>query len=94
MLKGGHAEEDEILDLLVMGKEQSQMHRFTSKRIVTRHTHGTGCTLASAIAVGLAQGMDLHTAVERARFYVLEAIRTAPGLGQGNGPLNHLVAMR
>ncbi len=59
-------------------------------RIATVHTHGTGCTLASAIASGLAQGLSLHTAVERARAYVLEAIPTAPGFGHGHGPLNHM----
>ena len=62
---------------------------FESPRIDTRHTHGTGCTLASAIATGIAQGMDIHAAVVRARNYVFEAIRYAPGLGHGHGPLNH-----
>jgi hydroxymethylpyrimidine/phosphomethylpyrimidine kinase len=61
----------------------------THPRIDSRHTHGTGCTLASAIAAGLAQGMDLVAAVRRARAYVLTAIRTAPGFGRGHGPLNH-----
>jgi hydroxymethylpyrimidine/phosphomethylpyrimidine kinase len=56
---------------------------------VSRNTHGTGCTLASAIAVGLAQGLPLNAAVRRALAYVQEAIRTAPGLGAGCGPLNH-----
>ncbi|MBT3553619.1 MAG: bifunctional hydroxymethylpyrimidine kinase/phosphomethylpyrimidine kinase, partial [Rhodospirillaceae bacterium] len=63
--------------------------RFTSPRIETKHTHGTGCTLASAIACGIAQGMETAAAVARARDYVLEAIRTAPGYGHGHGPLNH-----
>ena len=58
-------------------------------RIPTRHTHGTGCTLASAVATGLAQGMPLTLAVRRARRYVQEAIRSAPGFGAGHGPLNH-----
>jgi hydroxymethylpyrimidine/phosphomethylpyrimidine kinase len=86
LLKGGHLAGAEIVDLLV---DRHGAHRFTGPRIETRHTHGTGCTLASAIATGLAQGMALDAAVARARDYVLEAIRTAPGLGAGHGPLNH-----
>jgi hydroxymethylpyrimidine/phosphomethylpyrimidine kinase len=58
-------------------------------RIASRHTHGTGCTLASAIAAGLAQGMSVEAAVERARLYVQRAIATAPGFGRGHGPLDH-----
>ncbi|HIC71205.1 MAG TPA: bifunctional hydroxymethylpyrimidine kinase/phosphomethylpyrimidine kinase, partial [Alphaproteobacteria bacterium] len=53
------------------------------------HTHGTGCTLASAIAVGIAQGLSVRSAVVRAREYVIGAIRTAPGYGTGHGPINH-----
>ncbi len=68
------------------------MERITLPRLATRNTHGTGCTLASAIATGLAQGMTLPDAVRRARAYLHEAIRTAPGLGAGHGPVNHLVA--
>ncbi|MCW9039362.1 MAG: bifunctional hydroxymethylpyrimidine kinase/phosphomethylpyrimidine kinase, partial [Rhodospirillales bacterium] len=63
--------------------------RFEDVRIDTVHTHGTGCTTASAIAAGIAQGMNVPDAVARARAYVREAIRTAPGLGHGHGPLNH-----
>ncbi|MGE4061621.1 MAG: bifunctional hydroxymethylpyrimidine kinase/phosphomethylpyrimidine kinase, partial [Sphingomonadales bacterium] len=62
---------------------------FESRRIDTEHTHGTGCTLASAIAAGIAQGMGIADAVARARDYVHRAIATAPGLGRGHGPLNH-----
>jgi len=62
---------------------------FESARVETRHTHGTGCTLASAIATGIAQKLDLRAAVIRARAYVLEAIRRAPGFGTGHGPLDH-----
>jgi hydroxymethylpyrimidine/phosphomethylpyrimidine kinase len=62
---------------------------FEGARIDTRATHGTGCTLASAVAAGLAQGLDLAQAVSRARRYLREAIRTAPGHGHGHGPLNH-----
>ena len=86
LLKGGHGEGSVVTDILV---SQGEAFVFDSARIETRHTHGTGCTLASAIATGLAQGMSLKPAVERARSYVLEAIRTAPGFGAGHGPLNH-----
>jgi hydroxymethylpyrimidine/phosphomethylpyrimidine kinase len=86
LLKGGHMEDGDVTDILFQGDDVLEM---THPRIDTRHTHGTGCTLASAIAAGLAQGMDLPSAVRRARAYVLEAIRTAPGFGHGHGPLNH-----
>jgi hydroxymethylpyrimidine/phosphomethylpyrimidine kinase len=62
---------------------------FEAPRIATVHTHGTGCTLASAVAAGLAQGLSVHDSVVRARAYVREAIRSAPGFGEGRGPLGH-----
>ena len=86
LVKGGHMEGDELTDLLVT---PDQTFTFTDTRIDTRHTHGTGCTLASAIATGIAQGMASPDAVERARTYVRNAILTAPGYGKGHGPLNH-----
>jgi hydroxymethylpyrimidine/phosphomethylpyrimidine kinase len=86
LLKGGHMEAAEVTDVLCQGDAVEDM---THPRIETRHTHGTGCTLASAIAAGLAQGMDLSAAVRRARAYVLAAIESAPGFGHGHGPLNH-----
>lgn len=86
LMKGGHLEGDNVTDVLVT---PAGAERFAGPRIATRHTHGTGCTLASACAVGLAQGMELVVAVKRARAYVVEAIRTAPGYGKGHGPLNH-----
>jgi hydroxymethylpyrimidine/phosphomethylpyrimidine kinase len=86
LLKGGHVEGLELVDLLIGNKT---LERFTGHRLQSRHTHGTGCTLASAIACGLAQGLALPLAVSRARAYVLRAIETAPGFGQGHGPLNH-----
>ena len=61
-------------------------------RLYSRHTHGTGCTLASAVAAAMALGEPLETAVEAAREYVFEAIRTAPKFGKGSGPLNHGLA--
>jgi len=91
LLKGGHLPGEQVVDLLatVDGVEE-----FVSPRIVTRHTHGTGCTLASAVAAGLAQGLELRDAVVRARAYVLAAIANAPGFGAWHGPLNHTVGMR
>jgi hydroxymethylpyrimidine/phosphomethylpyrimidine kinase len=84
LLKGGHLDGDELIDLLV---GQDGRTEFRHPRIDTRHTHGTGCTLASAIAVGLAKGLALGDAVGAAHDYVQKAIRAAPGFGQGNGPL-------
>jgi hydroxymethylpyrimidine/phosphomethylpyrimidine kinase len=86
LLKGGHLEGDTVRDVLA-GEGGVQV--FESPRVASTSTHGTGCTLASAIATGLAQGLGIPEAVARARAYVLEAIRTAPGLGSGHGPLNH-----
>ncbi|MFV3127824.1 bifunctional hydroxymethylpyrimidine kinase/phosphomethylpyrimidine kinase [Niveispirillum sp. KHB5.9] len=86
LMKGGHMEGPVLTDLLVTPVSE---HAFTGQRVETRHTHGTGCTLSSAIATGLAQGLDVVSAVARARRYVDIAIRTAPGFGQGHGPLNH-----
>jgi hydroxymethylpyrimidine/phosphomethylpyrimidine kinase len=87
LLKGGHADGDEIIDELLLAPGQSESWR--GARIQTRSTHGTGCTLASAIATGLGQGMELVPAVERARLFVRIALRDAPGLGQGHGPMGH-----
>ena len=86
LLKGGHMEGDDLVDLLA---DAAGVRRFSGRRIASRSTHGTGCTLASAIATGIAQGLELDAAVARARDYVRQAIVTAPGLGSGHGPLNH-----
>jgi len=86
LLKGGHMEGDTVIDLLLMHRGSET---FEHPRIDTASTHGTGCTLASAIATGVAQGLGLHSAVKRAIDYVQEAIRRAPGYGAGHGPLNH-----
>lgn len=88
LLKGGHLPGDTVRDWLGTAAGTTHIDR---PRLHTRHTHGTGCTLASAVATGLAQGMALTPAVERARAYVQAAIVAAPGLGQGHGPLQHLV---
>ncbi len=91
LLKGGHLESDTVTDLLIAA---GGIERFESPRIATRHTHGTGCTLASAIAASLAQGMALPAAVRRAREYVRRAIASAPGYGAGHGPLDHAHPLR
>ncbi len=88
LLKGGHLRDDIVTDVLATA---SGTELFRAPRIISRHTHGTGCTLASAIAAGLAQGMTLTEAVVRARDYVRAAISAAPGFGRGHGPLNHNV---
>jgi len=91
LMKGGHIAGDRVIDLLMTPVSET---RFESGRLHTRHTHGTGCTLASACAAGLAQGQSLEAAVSRAHAYVQEAIRRAPGFGQGHGPLDHAWPMR
>lgn len=88
LVKGGHLPGDQVVDVLAT---TDGVEEFAAPRIASRHTHGTGCTLASAIAAGLAQGMTLSDAVRRARAYVREAIAAAPGFGAGHGPLNHAV---
>jgi hydroxymethylpyrimidine/phosphomethylpyrimidine kinase len=86
LLKGGHLEGDSVHDILATATD---LREWISPRIASRHTHGTGCTLASAIAAGLAQGMAVDAAVGRARDYVQRAIAGAPGFGRGHGPLDH-----
>jgi hydroxymethylpyrimidine/phosphomethylpyrimidine kinase len=86
LMKGGHLPGATVTDLLVTA---AAVQRLDAPRIETAATHGTGCTLASAIACGLAQGLALDRAVARARAYVRRAMETAPGLGQGHGPMNH-----
>ncbi|MBX9750651.1 MAG: bifunctional hydroxymethylpyrimidine kinase/phosphomethylpyrimidine kinase [Roseococcus sp.] len=90
LLKGGHLAGEALVDLLVT---REATHRYEDRRIETRHTHGTGCTLASAVAAGLAQGLALEPAVRRARAYVRAAILAAPGYGAGHGPLDHGVTV-
>lgn len=86
LFKGGHAEGETVRDTLW---HDSEFVPFEAHRQHTIHTHGTGCTMATAIACGLAQGRGMVEAVARAHSYVQSAIRTAPGLGGGHGPLNH-----
>lgn len=91
LLKGGHMEGDVVRDRLITA---DGVQIFENPRIDSVHTHGTGCTLASSIAAGLAQDMSLVDAVARAEAYLHEAIRTAPGFGGGHGPVNHLHTVR
>jgi hydroxymethylpyrimidine/phosphomethylpyrimidine kinase len=85
LLKGGHLDGDAV-DLLWDGAEERIWRK---PRIPTRHTHGTGCTLSAAVAAGLARGLALPDATDRAVRWVAKAIETAPGLGAGHGPVNH-----
>jgi len=86
LVKGGHLRGD-ALDLLYLSG--GEIREFTARRIETRHTHGSGCTYSAAITAELAKDTPLADAVARAKAFITEAIRTAPGLGAGNGPLNH-----
>ena len=87
LIKGGHLESGHrVVDILYDGNVRA----FRAERLDTRNTHGTGCTLSAAITAQLATGESLHAAVRRAIDYVHNAIATAPGLGSGHGPLNHL----
>ena len=85
-MKGGHIGGDVITDVL---QTTTGEWIFESKRIETTSTHGTGCTLASAIAALLAQGTSVPDSVEQAREYLLKAIRAAKGFGTGHGPVHH-----
>jgi hydroxymethylpyrimidine/phosphomethylpyrimidine kinase len=85
LIKGGHCQ-GPATDVLLEG---AIWREFPAPRIATRHTHGTGCTYSAAITAGLASGIALADAVARAKRFIHEAIRTAPGLGKGCGPLNH-----
>ncbi len=87
LIKGGHLDSgDRVVDILYDGSVRA----FRTERLATTNTHGTGCTLSAAITAQLATAESLHAAVRRAIDYVHNAIATAPGLGSGHGPLNHL----
>ena len=86
LMKGGHVPGETVIDLLLTPSGETLLE---GPRIETRSTHGTGCTLASACAAGIALGKPIETAVAQAWAYVAEAIRRAPGLGGGHGPLDH-----
>jgi hydroxymethylpyrimidine/phosphomethylpyrimidine kinase len=91
LMKGGHVEGLTVVDLLLTASGETLLE---GPRIETTSTHGTGCTLASAIAAGLALGYPMETAAAQAWAYVGEAIRRAPGLGRGHGPLDHAWPLR
>jgi hydroxymethylpyrimidine/phosphomethylpyrimidine kinase len=88
LIKGGHMQGEEIVDVLVSGEG---VHRFRHPKIATTSTHGTGCTLSAAITAGLALGRPLERSVGDALAFVHQALSNAPGLGGGHGPLNHFV---
>ena len=91
LAKGGHLASDRLTD--VLAEPGGAVTRWESERIDTPHTHGTGCTLASAIACGLASGLSLAEAISRARTFVRCAILAAPGLGAGHGPMGHALGV-
>ncbi len=91
LVKGGHGEGDELVDLLLVDGE---VRLFWGKRVDTRSTHGTGCTLSSAIAAGLGAGLSVETAVEAAIAYLRGAIAAAYPLGSGHGPVDHFFRQR
>ena len=86
VVKGGHLRSSESVDVVCTGKRS---HELASPRVETRHTHGTGCTFASAITANLALGHDAADAIARAKRYLDATIRNAPGIGGGHGPLGH-----
>ena len=86
LLKGGHLKDETLTDILVTKDAEKT---YSGPRLLTKHTHGTGCSMASAVATGIAQGKTLEMAVQRAKAYVFTAIKTAPQFGKGHGPLNH-----
>lgn len=90
VMKGGHLKSDALVDLLITDKA---VFRHTAVKIATRSTHGTGCTFASALAAGMAKHGDIRDAFGDAHRFVQSAIRQAPGLGQGSGPIDHLTAV-
>ena len=91
LMKGGHIDSETVIDILMTPDGETVLE---SERVDTRHTHGTGCTLASACSAGLAKGLPIHVAVAEGWAYVAEAIRHAPGLGGGHGPLDHAWPVR
>lgn len=86
LLKGGHLEGGESIDLLVTGDGVLEL---SARRIETKHTHGTGCSYSAAITANMAMGLGLEEAVRRGKEWIHRAIETNPGLGRGSGPVNH-----
>ena len=92
LAKGGHTDDERIIDVLVASDGRATHHEH--RRIATRHTHGTGCTLSSAIATLIGHGQSVEHAVALGRQFVLRAIEEAPGLGAGHGPMGHHAVRR
>jgi len=92
LAKGGDADGPEVEDVLVRPGEEDRVWR--SPRIRTRHTHGTGCTLSSAVATLLGRGLPLEQAIGEAREFVRQALLAAPGFGSGHGPMGHQAVVR
>ena len=86
ILKGGHLDADVITDLLV---DHNGSYEIKGIKTITKHTHGTGCTMASALSAGIAKSFEIKDAFKMAHSYVNKAITTAPKFGNGNGPINH-----
>ncbi len=86
ILKGGHMETRVITDLLI---NTSEIHSIKTTKITTNHTHGTGCTMASALSASLAKSIDIRNSFAIAHKYVNNAIKYTPKFGRGNGPINH-----
>jgi len=89
LMKGGHLKESTLTDILI---NKNKVQYFKNDKIITKNSHGTGCTLSSAIACGMGQKMSLNFAVKRAHAFVNKSIKYAPNIGKGNGPLNHLIS--
>lgn len=87
VIKGGHLE-GKAVDYLFLNN--GEMKKYSSKRFETRHTHGTGCTFAAVITAELSKGNSIEKSVEIAKKFIIEAIKNAPELGKGNGPVNHI----
>ena len=94
VVKGGHADGDEAVDILIDGTGDGAVHRLVSPRVATRNTHGTGCTFSAAIAAALALGASLPAAVQQAKAFVHAALVAGANLdvGKGAGPLDHIAA--
>lgn len=90
LVKGGHFAGETVIDHLIC---DADVVVFRNSRVATRHTHGTGCTLAAAIAHGLGSGLDLGAAISHAEVFLRQALNAAPGLGKGHGPLGHARAL-
>ena len=88
LLKGGHLKSDKVTDLLY---SKNKIYKFVSSKIITTNTHGTGCTLASALACNIFKGNSLYDSVKNARKYVINGIETAQLIGKGHNPLNHFL---